>query len=100
MVTRNGEDVEPVTDRTHDGSWSANLETDQYVADVDLLVEHAIDAVEHTRPGSHVNLVTHAEHGDPSEYLADPLETAFDDIEYEYVDQCGCGGHVFRVYRS
>jgi len=33
------------------------------------VVEQAIEAVEHTEPGNHVNLVTHGDHGHPSSYL-------------------------------
>lgn len=91
------EDVQPVTDRTHDNSWSANLELPQYADDRDLLVEHAKDAVRQTTPGHHVNLVTHKNHGHPHEYLCGELKEAFDDIETQYVEQCGCGGHVVRA---
>jgi putative CGCGG family rSAM target protein len=97
------EDVEPVTDRDHDGSWSANLERDQYEDDADLVVAHALDAIEHTASGTHVNLVTHRAHGHPETYLYPALDDASDDalarrVEYEYVKQCGCGGHVTRVH--
>ncbi|QIB74406.1 CGCGG family rSAM-modified RiPP protein [Halogeometricum borinquense] len=89
----------PVTDRTHDNSWSANLEQPQHAADVDLVVSQAIDAIEHTEPGNHVNLVTHGDHGHPSEYLFDALDEAYgDDLSWEHIQQCGCGGHVTRVY--
>lgn len=91
--------AEPITDRIHENSWSANLEGPDHAEDVDLVVEQAIEAVEHTAPGYHVNLVTHAAHGHPSGYLYGALEEALDASKYEwrYVDQCGCGGHVTRV---
>ncbi|MFB6304207.1 MAG: CGCGG family rSAM-modified RiPP protein [Haloferacaceae archaeon] len=93
------ESAEPVTDRVHDNSWSANLERPRHAADRDLLVSQAVEAVEHTASGNHVNLVTHGDQGHPSEYLYPELEAAFGDgIEWEYVDQCGCGGHVTRVH--
>lgn len=103
MSTRDGHDhgdVRPVTDRMHDTSWSANLEKPQHATDVDLVVDQAIDAIEHTEPGHHVNLVTHGDHGHPSEYLYDALEEAVDAdrVTWEYVEQCGCGGHVTRVH--
>lgn len=103
MSTHDGHDhdgVRPVTDRTHDTSWSANLETPRHAADADLVVDHALDAIEHTEPGYHVNLVTHGEHGHPSEYLYEALEEAVetDRVTWEYVEQCGCGGHVTRVH--
>jgi len=93
------DDVEPVTERFHDGSWSANLEREQYADDPDLVVEHAFDAIEHTADGAHVNLVTHGAHGHPEAYLYPELDEYLDDdATYEYVEQCGCGGHVTRVH--
>ena len=93
-------DVEPVTRRDHDVSWSANLEKPHHAADRDLVVAQAKDAVEATAAGTHVNLVTHGDHGHPETSLWDELEAAFDDgdLEIEYVDRCGCGGHVTRVH--
>ncbi|MFA1611829.1 CGCGG family putative rSAM-modified RiPP protein [Halobellus rubicundus] len=91
-------DADPVTDRVHDNSWSANLEGPEHAEDRALVVEQALSAIEHTAPGNHVNLVTHGAHGHPESYLYDALESADDDLEWEYVDQCGCGGHVVRVY--
>jgi putative CGCGG family rSAM target protein len=92
-------DADPVTDSVHDTSWSAPLEGPEHAADRSLLVRQAIDAVEHTAPGTHVNLVTHGDHGHPATYLFDALEAEYGDrVEYEYVEQCGCGGHVVRVH--
>ncbi|WP_144905555.1 CGCGG family putative rSAM-modified RiPP protein [Halobellus captivus] len=91
-------DAAPVTDRTHDNSWSANLEGPEHAADRSLVVDQAVSAIEHTAPGNHVNLVTHGDHGHPETYLYGALDDAYgDDIDWEYVDQCGCGGHVVRV---
>jgi putative CGCGG family rSAM target protein len=92
--------AEPVTDHVHENSWSANLEQPRHAEDRELVVAQAIDAVEHTASGTHVNVVTHADHGHPSSYLYDELASAFDGdaIEWEYVDQCGCGGHVTRIH--
>ncbi|WP_251343623.1 CGCGG family rSAM-modified RiPP protein [Haloplanus halophilus] len=84
-------------DAVHETSWSANLEGPEHAADRDLVVEEALAAVERTAPGNHVNLVTHGDHGHPSGYLYPELRDAFDDVTVEYVDQCGCGGHVTRV---
>jgi len=93
------DDVDPVTDRVHDNSWSANLEQPHHGEDPDLVVSQAKDAVEHTAPGNHVNLVTHGDHGHPETYLFEALEGAYGDaVAYEYVEQCGCGGHVTRVH--
>jgi len=93
-------DAEPVTDHIHDNSWSANLEKPQHADDEGLVIQQAIDAVEHTAAGNHVNLVTHGDLGHPEEYLYDELDQAFEGqaVEWEYVDQCGCGGHVTRVH--
>lgn len=93
-------ETEPVTDHTHDNSWSANLEKPQYEGDLTLLKRHAIDAIEQTTSGYHVNLVTHGTHGHPESYLYEDLSDRFndDDIHWEYIEQCGCGGHVLRVY--
>ncbi|MFC7078783.1 CGCGG family rSAM-modified RiPP protein [Halorussus caseinilyticus] len=92
-------DVSPITDRVHDNSWSANLEKPHHADSRDLVVAQARTAVEHTAAGNHVNLVTHGDHGHPETYLFDALDDAFgDDVRREYVEQCGCGGHVTRVH--
>ncbi|SEV94106.1 CGCGG family putative rSAM-modified RiPP protein [Halobacterium jilantaiense] len=92
-------DAEPVTDHVHDNSWSANLEQPDHGDDRDLVLRQAVEAVEHTAAGNHVNLVTHGDHGHPEDYLYDELDAAFgDDVDWEYVEQCGCGGHVVRVH--
>lgn len=92
-------EANPVTDQMHGNSWSANLEKPQHADDIELTVSQAIDAIEHTEPGNHVNLVTHGDHGHPSEYLYDALDEMAEetDITWEYIKQCGCGGHVTRV---
>lgn len=98
-ASRADDEPAPATDRVHDASWSANLEAPRYAADRSLLERHAVRAVEHTAAGRHVNLVTHEAHGHPSGYLYATLEERFgDDVEWTYVDQCGCGGHVVRVH--
>lgn len=96
---RHDDPPEPVTDRDHDTSWSANLERPSHADDRELVVRHALEAVDRTAAGTHVNLVTHADHGDPEGYLYHPLREAYgDDVDVEYVEQCGCGGHVVRVH--
>jgi putative CGCGG family rSAM target protein len=93
------EGADPVTDRVHDTSWSANLETPTYEADRQRVVTGALTAIEHTTAGTHVNLVTHGDHGHPEAYLYEQLREAHgESIDLEYVDQCGCGGHVVRVH--
>ncbi|GAB6859984.1 CGCGG family rSAM-modified RiPP protein [Haloplanus litoreus] len=90
---------DPTAEPVHETSWSANLEGPEHAADRDLMVEESLDAVAATAPGTHVNLVTHGDHGHPSTYLHVELRAAFDDVTVEYVDRCGCGGHVTRVHR-
>jgi putative CGCGG family rSAM target protein len=91
-------DAAPVTDHVHHNSWSANLEKPVHGERLEAVVEGAVQAVEHTAPGYHVNLVTHGAHGRPDEYLPAVLHEAFGDgVEWAYVEQCGCGGHVLRV---
>jgi len=90
---------EPVTDRVHENSWSANLEEPRHGDDRALVVAQAIDAVRHTAAGHHVNLVTHGDHGHPETYLFDGLEAAFPEAEFEFVERCGCGGYVTRVQK-
>jgi putative CGCGG family rSAM target protein len=97
------EAAEPITGEVHDNSWSANLEKPEHADDRELILAHAIDAVEHTTSGNHVNLVTHGDQGHPSEYLFEGVEEGVEegvdaDVRIEYVDQCGCGGHVTRVH--
>jgi putative CGCGG family rSAM target protein len=98
--TPHDHDAEPVTDHVHDNSWSANLEKPEHGEDRELVLQQAVDAVEHTAVGNHVNLVTHENHGHPSEYLFPVLEDEFagEDIDWEYIEQCGCGGYVVRVH--
>ncbi|MXR52263.1 CGCGG family rSAM-modified RiPP protein [Halovenus sp. WSH3] len=92
-------DAEPVTAEMHDNSWSVNLETPEYADDPARAVRDGVDAIEHTVSGNHVNLVTHGELGHPETFLYDELEAYSErSIEWEYIDQCGCGGHVTRVY--
>ncbi|EMA46069.1 CGCGG family putative rSAM-modified RiPP protein [Halococcus saccharolyticus] len=99
MASVSHNDAEPITDRMHDNSWSANLEKPHHADDSTLVIEQAIDAIDHTESGNHVNLVTHGDHGHPREYLFGALADEYGgDIEWSYVEQCGCGGHVTRVH--
>lgn len=93
-------EAEPITERMHETSRSANLEKPRYETGQSLLADHAVEAIKHTASGQHVNLVTHKAHGHPEVYLYDVLATRFTegDIEWEYIEQCGCGGHAVRVH--
>jgi putative CGCGG family rSAM target protein len=97
QATATDDDLPAFLTEEHAGSWSANLELDRYADDRESLVEHALLAVERTDPAHHVNLVTHPEHGDPEPYLGDRLRERFPEASAEVVDQCGCGGYVYRV---
>jgi putative CGCGG family rSAM target protein len=83
---------------THEHSWSVNLEQPRYADSPALVVDDTLDAIAQTASGHYVNLVTHGDLGHPADFLYDELDTADHDIEWEYVDQCGCGGHVTRVH--
>ncbi|MFW6318042.1 MAG: CGCGG family rSAM-modified RiPP protein, partial [Halorubrum sp.] len=79
------ETAEPITDRVHDNSWSANLEEPKYADDPELAVRDALAAVDHTTPGNHVNLVTHGDLGHPAEFLYEALREKHDGLEPTYV---------------
>jgi putative CGCGG family rSAM target protein len=86
-------------DGRHDNSWSKNLEHPRHADDQSVVVREALDAVTSTTSGYHVNLVTHGEHGHPETYLFDALAAEFgDDVDWEFVERCGCGGYVTRVH--
>jgi putative CGCGG family rSAM target protein len=92
-------DAQSVTDRVHEISWSANLEKPRHADSQAVVVEEAVAAVAQTSSGTHVNLVTHADHGHPESYLYDALEREYgDEVSWQYIEQCGCGGHVVRVH--
>ncbi|UOF92707.1 CGCGG family rSAM-modified RiPP protein [Fodinisporobacter ferrooxydans] len=81
-------------------NWSANLETEEYIQNRDLIVQDSIASIEETAPGYFVNLAVADIHGDPDLYLIPVLEHRFgDQIRVQFIDQCGCGGYVYRVYR-
>lgn len=84
-----------------DKNWSMDLEHNEYAENIDFVIEDAIKAVEETGVGYYVNLVTPENFGNPEEYLAEALETIFkDSITSKFIDQCGCGGYVLRVWKN
>lgn len=81
-------------------NWSINLETDEYLENRDLILADAKKAILDTQPGYYVNLAVAEVHGDPDAYLVPFLEDTFkDQIHIRFVDQCGCGGYVYKVSR-
>lgn len=82
-------------------NWSISLEHEEYEHNRDLVIGDAIDAVKETAKGFYVNVVTPAAFGNPDEYLTTELLLEFgNEIDVKYIDQCGCGGHVLRVWKS
>jgi putative CGCGG family rSAM target protein len=80
-------------------SWSCGLEHGMYETDRDLVIADGLDAVAATAKGFHVNLVTPHTFGNPDHYLTPILKEKFGDrINVKFIDQCGCGGFVLRVW--
>lgn len=83
-----------------DKNWSISLEHDEYEENMDLVVEDGIAAVEQTSKGYYVNLVTPSRFGNPDDYLTVALHSYFSErIKTQFIDQCGCGGYVLRVWK-
>jgi putative CGCGG family rSAM target protein len=83
-----------------DKDWTKDLEHDEYEHDIDLILKDALEAVEVTQPGIFVNLVTAKNFGNPVEYLQPLLEDVFKEtVSIKFIDQCGCGGYVLRVWK-
>ncbi|MCI0184486.1 CGCGG family rSAM-modified RiPP protein [Sulfoacidibacillus ferrooxidans] len=81
-------------------NWSVNLETEEYADDRDLVIADSIQAILETGPGGFVNLAIAPQHGNPDDYLLRALADRFRDaVAVRFVDQCGCGGYVYRVSR-
>jgi putative CGCGG family rSAM target protein len=81
-------------------NWSISLEHDEYENNLELVVQDAIKAVENTTKGNYVNLVTPEGFGHPEDYLFEALNLVFGNkIERKFIDQCGCGGYVLRVWK-
>lgn len=87
--------------KINEHNWSAALEHDEYENNLGLVIKDAIEAVEITAKGFYVNLVTPSNFGNPENFLSEPLESIFKDkINMKYIDQCGCGGYVLRVWKT
>lgn len=83
-----------------DHDWSKDLEHDEYEDNVELVIEDGMKAVEQTAAGYYVNLVTSNNFGNPDSFLTPLLKDVFGDkIKTKFIDQCGCGGYVLRVWK-
>ncbi|MBT2687202.1 CGCGG family rSAM-modified RiPP protein [Bacillus sp. ISL-47] len=82
-------------------NWSISLEDGEYECNLELVVREALDAVQQTAKGFYVNVVTPANFGNPEDYLSEALLLFFGNkIDMKYIDQCGCGGYVLRVWKN
>ncbi len=80
------------------GNWSINLELEEYVSDRELILKDAIQAIIDTETGCYVNLAVAENHGNPDAYLLPVLQNRFGNkVNVRFIDQCGCGGYVYRV---
>ncbi|QQE81261.1 CGCGG family rSAM-modified RiPP protein [Alicyclobacillus sp. SO9] len=78
-----------------------NLETDEYIEDRDLIIEDSMKAIEETEPGYFVNLAVADNHGNPDGYLIPVLKAKYrESVDIHFIDQCGCGGYVYRVHKT
>ncbi|SES00285.1 CGCGG family rSAM-modified RiPP protein [Salipaludibacillus aurantiacus] len=81
-------------------NWSASLEHGEYAEDRAFVIRHAIEAIDETAEGFYVNLVTPDVFGNPTDYLLSVIKDKYGDaVEAKYIDQCGCGGYVLRVFK-
>lgn len=82
-------------------NWSMDLEHNEYENNIELIIEDGIKAVDETEPGCYVNLVTSGRFGNPTDYFFSVLTDVFgDSIQIKFIDQCGCGGYVLRVWKQ
>lgn len=82
-------------------NWSISLEHDEYTVNRQFVISDSLKAVRETEKGYYVNLVTPENFGHPQTYLVSELEKAFGEkIEMKFIDQCGCGGYVLRVWKK
>ncbi|MEH7072472.1 CGCGG family putative rSAM-modified RiPP protein [Neobacillus drentensis] len=83
-----------------DKDWTKDLEHDEYEMSIDLIITDALQAVEETKKGCYVNLVTAERFGNPVNYLQPLLEELYtNNVNIKFINQCGCGGYVLRVWK-
>ncbi|MFP5110809.1 CGCGG family putative rSAM-modified RiPP protein [Bacillaceae bacterium C204] len=83
-----------------DKDWTKDLEHDEYELNIDMIMADALQAVEETKAGCYVNLVTASAFGNPTTYLQPLIEALYGDkVKIKFIDQCGCGGYVLRVWK-
>ena len=82
-------------------NWSVSLEHDEYEMDIELVINDSLESVAKTEKGFYVNIVTPSAFGNPDDYLSVALREYFGSrIEMKFIDQCGCGGYVMRVWKN
>ena len=80
--------------------WTKDLEHDEYEHDIDLIISDALLAIEETKVGCFVNLVTSVVFGNPVDYLQPLIQALYaEHVRIKFIDQCGCGGYVLRVWK-
>lgn len=80
--------------------WTKDLEHDEYEHDIDLIISDALLAIEETKAGCFVNLVTSVVFGNPVDYLHPLIQELYaEHVKIKFIDQCGCGGYVLRVWK-
>lgn len=82
-------------------NWSISLEHEEYEHNMELVVADAVEAVRSTVEGFYVNLVTPEPFGNPDDYVTATLIKQFGEkITTKFIDQCGCGGYILRVWKN
>lgn len=87
------------------GDWSLSLEDPFYAEHPKQMLKDALQGIDETAEGQFVNIVTPGEAGDPREQFMELVTKEWSlrsdlPIRLEYRGECGCGGHVLRVYKQ